>query len=237
MGRRRNVCFRGLSAADVEVCKAAQLHIYLFDSCVKGDVKEVRSALAAGAKPTGSMLFHALEDGQRDIARLLLRYGAKPSDEEEAASIQVLLASSPEMLAIVLEEGCPASKLDLTMELAVSSGETEAVRLLLDHGMPPPSGIPLAVACHKGYLEVVRLALRAGADPEDETTLIALALAKGHEKVAELLRRPRRCVVCKKGPPVVDLSRCSRCRKPAYCGVVCQKADWSQHAPTCCANT
>jgi tetratricopeptide (TPR) repeat protein len=45
------------------------------------------------------------------------------------------------------------------------------------------------------------------------------------------LTDPTKCTVCHTSG--VKISRCGRCKKTWYCGVVCQRADWPVHKPNC----
>ena len=50
--------------------------------------------------------------------------------------------------------------------------------------------------------------------------------------IIEMDERKSCCWVCKKQNCVL---RCGRCRRVFYCGVKCQKKDWSQHKKHCVA--
>lgn len=175
------------------------------------DLDGVRGAMAAGADPnmdvsrefqpmigTGRSLLHmamvrrAIESPARktrllDIMRALIDAGAEPD--------------RPSCAEMVFDD---LSFFDTALNYAASSGDAEAVRLLLDCGADPAglafSGKPPAAqvyctALHRAAenddLEIARLLLAAGADANalgiGGITPLKIARGRGHTRIAEVL--------------------------------------------------
>ena len=149
-----------------------------FDSCVEGNVDEVRESLVGLQNPNMDMddnaLLLAVEGGHREVVHLLLEAGAQT-----------------EWLDGDLDEGRGA------LHAAADEGFLEITRLLLDYGAEKDAAnctsarTPLHLAAKKGHVAVVRLLLEYGAekDAEDSEHLRPLHMAaeEGHASVVRLL--------------------------------------------------
>jgi ankyrin repeat protein len=143
-----------------------------------GDLEEARRLLDAGVDPNAlsasgfPMLRAAILFGHQDIADLLRERGAA------YGLMEASLAGDTDTLASLLDaSGDTGTRVDVNapdmvgehaIQLAVSKGHTEAVRLLLAHGARPAvrnkvQHTPLSTACVSGYPEIAYLLVQAGA--------------------------------------------------------------------------
>ena len=155
-----------------------------------------RAALAADPRNQSAQRFPA-------IARLLLEHGADLTIHAavalgDLARIRELIHAAPDLLRQVGSEGG-------LLTLAVNHGQAEAVRLLLDLGAdvderivlkeveePTPSwGMPLWYAALAGRLDIAKLLLDRGADPNANVYASGWPLRNAwvnkHESVKRLL--------------------------------------------------
>ena len=99
------------------------------------------------------------------------------------------------MLQLLLSRGMPASSTNLSN--AIRSGSADAVKCLLDNGLPPESEreaeTPLMVAAGMGHLAIVQHLVEAGADvnrhadDDGEWTPAHYARENGHTEIADWL--------------------------------------------------
>ena len=129
-----------------------------------------------GAGSSVPPLSLAIENRLFSMARLLLRYGAKPRDE----MYQAVRRGGPDghhLIKLLLESGASPSpsrapSLDSPLGLAVRKGEYEISKLLLDAGASHEvrdrcGQKPLHIAVAQGHPELVGLLLDKGADPNE----------------------------------------------------------------------
>jgi ankyrin repeat protein len=122
-------------------------------------------------------LMYAAQGGHVEVARLLLRKGARVNETDRSDQTALRLAvfrSNVPMMALLVSAGATVESRYLA--IAVPGGTEEAVKFLLDHGANsnaayPPSASPrgptpalLIVAVRRGDPAIVRLMLAAGAD-------------------------------------------------------------------------
>ncbi|VUC26844.1 unnamed protein product [Clonostachys rosea] len=123
-----------------------------------------------------NLLSWASSEGQTDIARLLLQRGCfvDYKDPEKFTPLgRALERNHIKTAELLLEHGADPRKCSLTF--AVSLGNLEAVRFLLDNGLGPnvigegADNLPLNIAIWKDHGErekLIELLLEAGADPD-----------------------------------------------------------------------
>lgn len=117
---------------------------------------------------------------------LLCNYGANPNTATHAAALHGEL----DALKALMERG---ARMDLPV--AASLGRTEEARRLLEAASAEDRHLALSLAADFGYVEIVRLLLDAGENPNrynpvgghSHTTPLHQAAGRGHEEVVRLL--------------------------------------------------
>ena len=120
---------------------------------------------------------------------------------------------------------------------AAGEGETSVCRALLEGGADPNSCqkmTPLGAAAQHVRLDVVRLLLMSGADPQmlsqKKTPLEWAQESKEEnvESVVTLLENPLICGGCGDAMTPEVAKRCSQCKVVKFCSVECQKRTWKR---------
>jgi hypothetical protein len=142
------------------------------------DLLLARGAAPDAAGPDGRSPYRvAISQGRADLAAVLRRHGARddaPAAERflsaclrgDRAGARQLIAEDPGLVDRLTEDERGA------IELAAERGDTEAVRLMADLGLPLDArrgdhgSTALHAAAHSGSAETVRLLLARGADIE-----------------------------------------------------------------------
>ena len=157
----------------------------------ESNVEGVLSALASGEDPNQRydeglpILMKAVLTSEPQIIRALLDAGACPNSCVEPSRINALMwaaASSPEIARILLEAGADPNATEAhttgscPIHWAMNGRKTEVktVRVLVEHGANVNSlnwmgETPLYLAARHRRLDLVRLLLSAGADPDIAT--------------------------------------------------------------------
>lgn len=161
----------------------------------EGIVDVARVILEAGVEPsarnealmlvaTGSV---PRETGmQRKLIDLLCDYGADPNSTIHAAALHGELDAVRALLG-------REARLDLPVAAAL--GQLDDARSLLTHATPEERHLALTLAADLGHVEIVRLLLDAGEDPNrynpigghSHTTPLHQAAGAGHQAVVRLL--------------------------------------------------
>jgi hypothetical protein len=123
---------------------------------------------------------------QMDLINLLCERGADPDNAAEAAAVLFELQAVVALLA----RGAR-----ITLPLAAALGRTEDARRLIPNADPQQRHLALALASQYGHLEIVRLLLDAGEDPNrfnpvgghSHSTPLHQAAGNGHLDVVRLL--------------------------------------------------
>ena len=160
--------------------------------------------------PRSIPLFSALRRGHEEAARLMLKAGANPNSsgnfsdgDHDTALFTAARWGSPSTVALLLDYGADINAGKMGQQFIGHGGlgwaawgrKTEVVQLLIDRGVdlhhPNHHLIPHAAA-YKGNNAIVELLAQHGADinrkdPTGQTPL-AIALFRGHDDTAELLR-------------------------------------------------
>jgi ankyrin repeat protein len=207
-----------LASAREDAKKRIKLQEHLMKMAERGDLREVRLALEAGADaawwdPSSGMtaLYQAAGKGHLEIVKLLLENGAQVNSRRgylnRTAVGTAAHSGHVEVVRLLIERG---AYLDARagwlqpLALAASAGHAEVVRLLLDAGAEInaqsegayerklPGATALMKAAENGHTAVVDLLLARGADARlhDDRGMTAqeLALSQGHRELAAKLQ-------------------------------------------------
>jgi ankyrin repeat protein len=144
-------------------------------------------------------LFEAVERGDLEHARLLLRQGASPHEDSWGMNLldAALARDDEQMTRLLVEHGARLDETDERHQTRLHRGargcnDGDGVALLLRLGLDPNAPdidgwTPLHHAAVQGYGEVVSVLLGAGADPEALTTggqrAADLAAVNGHDRL------------------------------------------------------
>ncbi len=141
--------------------------------------------------------------GNIGMAEMLLRNGAAPDVRDGSGQTPLLVAATAghdEMMSLLMERGADVNATvgegESLLMATISSRDAETAKRLLASGANPGSEsgrTALHVAARAGDVELVRLLLQHGGDPNavdpSGATPLEVALRQKHEEVAETLRR------------------------------------------------
>jgi ankyrin repeat protein len=198
------------------------------DAAMRGDDAEVRRLVQDHAdvnvaQADGATALHwAAYHRDADLARLLLKAGAKPGAANREGSTPLWLAASQgdaEMVKALLDGGADANEpLPLgrrPLMLAARAGSVEAVRALLDHGADPNAKESdrgtnaLMQAADQGHADVIKVLIEHGADVAAASAPVfrdgrTAALGKSDDP-RDAVRRQVIAILCDQPSP--DLSK------------------------------
>ncbi|KAJ7675968.1 ankyrin repeat-containing domain protein [Mycena polygramma] len=157
----------------------------------------------------GSALQAAVWNGHLDIVHILLEHGTDVNamDGEDGSALQAAAWTGHlSIFHILLEHGAnvdAAGKYGGTLQSAVVRGNADVVRLLLKHGdnvsavdrgttLQWDNSIALQAAARSGRVDIACLLLEHGADVNAVGiygSTLAVAPVRGHNEIAELLRK------------------------------------------------
>ncbi|KAG8504852.1 Ankyrin repeat and SOCS box protein 3, partial [Galemys pyrenaicus] len=198
----------------------------IVSSEVKSDENVTKVSYHANTPFTDSRFFDyciaAVENGQIDVLRLLLRRGANVNGSHSMcgwnALHQAAFQENAEIIKLLLKKGANKECQDdfgiTPLFVAAEYGKLESLSILISSGanvncQALDKATPLFIAAQEGHTECVQLLLSSGADPnlycnEDSWQLpIHAAAQMGHTKVLELLI-PLTNRVCDTGPDKVS---------------------------------
>jgi hypothetical protein len=123
---------------------------------------------------------------QKDLINLLCDHGADPNSAAETAAV---------LFELQAVGGLLARGARITLPVAASLGRTEDARHLLPNAAPEYRHLAFGLASQYGHLEIVRLLLDAGEDPNrfnpvgghSHSTPLHQAAGNGHLEVVKLL--------------------------------------------------
>ncbi|MBZ3880416.1 Ankyrin repeat and SOCS box protein 3 [Sciurus carolinensis] len=178
----------------------------------QGHWKIAQILLEAGADPNATTLeettplFLAVENGQIDVLRLLLRHGANVNGSHSMCGWNSLHQASfqenAEIIKLLLKKGANKECQDdfgiTPLFVAAQYGKLESLNILISSGanvncQALDKATPLFIAAQEGHTKCVELLLSSGADPdlycnEDNWQLpIHAAAQMGHAKILDLL--------------------------------------------------
>eukprot|EP00069_Balaena_mysticetus_P019425 bmy_12131T0 len=164
----------------------------------------------------------AVENGQIDVVRLLLHYGANVNGSHSMCGWNTLhqatFQENAEIIKLLLKKGANKECQDdfgiTPLFVAAQYGKLESLSILISSGanvncQALDKATPLFIAAQEGHTECVELLLSSGADPdlycnEDNWQLpIHAAAQMGHTKILDLLI-PLTNRVCDTGPNKVS---------------------------------
>ncbi len=193
--------------------QGADLDAALMNAAERGDLQATDRLLAQGANVNttnmyaGTPLIAALRSGHIDVARVLLSHKAdvayRPWAGEEAIHCAARLGDAS-LLATILAAGGNAAAVtpqgETTLTLVISSGNLDAVKLLVEHGadvnyqkktLKQNGNTALAQAAAAGQLAIAEYLISKGAriDAHDGmgNTPLTLAAYNDHADMVELL--------------------------------------------------
>ena len=170
----------------------------------RGDVEAARAFLAVGADPNyednflETPLSHAVHGNRGEMVVLLLDSGAKPNIVSFGSTPLhiAVLHNRPDIVALLLDHKANVNARTknggLTpLDFAVMQRNLTIAQLLVERGAELRNPGPLLMAATSGSIDIARLLLTSGADPnardDDGTTALDIAVHRGNREVAELL--------------------------------------------------
>jgi hypothetical protein len=175
----------------------------LANAVAKDDVDEVRNLIARGEDVNGrevdrtTPLFIAVENGNLQIAEMLLGFGAKVNErneQKETALMKLDEDASKELVELLVRSGARIEATDLmgntALILAAGSAKPEVVKALIDAGASVneknnEGTTALMAAAYADDVESVRLLLQAGADLNLKNNADETAYDKAENKEVE----------------------------------------------------
>ncbi|KAF5918037.1 hypothetical protein HPG69_019843 [Diceros bicornis minor] len=168
------------------------------------------------------IVYDAVENGQVDVLRLLLRHGANVNGSHSMCGWnslhQATFQENAEIIKLLLKKGANKECQDdfgiTPLFVAAQYGKLESLSILISSGanvncQALDKATPLFIAAQEGHTECVELLLSSGADPnlycneENWHLPIHAAAQMGHTKILDLLI-PLTNRVCDTGPDKVS---------------------------------
>jgi ankyrin repeat protein len=168
----------------------------LWEASRQGDIGGIRAALADGADGLDTALIQAAKNGHVAAIHYLIDHGAAPDGLRDAAPI-VWAASWGHFKAVelLLDSGASPNAeaflgswgrlISCASQEAIQNHYEEIARLLLRRGASPSKA--LDAAAKEGLVEIVQLALKAGAPLHSKSSALHQAATEGHVEVARAL--------------------------------------------------
>jgi hypothetical protein len=158
--------------------------IPLFDAVYKNDAEKVKNLLARGERANLrdenaeniTPLFLAVENGNAEIAEILLNFGAKINGKDENKQTPLMRLdddASPELVRLLLKHGAKVNAADeegnTPLILAARGADAEVLQVLIDNGalinaQNKEGQTALMNAANEDDLETVKILILAGAD-------------------------------------------------------------------------
>lgn len=181
----------------------------VIQATIQGDAERVQKLLRSGADPNQrdpegqtALLFSAFY-GHLEVTRVLLENGAEVDARAGSGPTALILAANKgnlEIASLLLAKGADVNAAQedggtALIEATQEGGNLELIRLLIDSGADvrakKKSGFTaLILASTRGELEVMKLLLKSGAEPNPgpgEFPPLLFAVQKGHVDAARLL--------------------------------------------------
>ena len=153
--------------ADVTIGENGALEV----AVENGHAAVVDFLLESGADNNNTMIRIAISKGHTDVVRVLLEYGANANAPN--VLLWAVQAKNTDMIKMLLDHGATLEELNDALISSANSGDVEAVKIALAHGADPNafSGFPLRSVAFYNYVDVCRVLLEKGADPNRNNPL------------------------------------------------------------------
>ncbi len=163
-----------------------------------GHLAAVKVLLRRGASVTteagyGSALGEAITHGHSNVVRLLVENGARNFGYSLFNAIE---GRHLEVFQELTRAGIPFASFrsrqgDSLLESAIERKRDEIVRFLIGTGLKPNDGGPLVESAGRGNVELSRLLIKHGANPNQVNRMrrypLGMACSRGHKQIAEML--------------------------------------------------
>ena len=157
-----------------------------FNAIRAGDVETLKVALAAGLNPDGNNgngipLAEAVNYGQLEIVKLLVTKGANVNLQVQGLTPAAAAAQRGQVIMVdfLLDNNADKISKEQVLAILAGKGDVQRVEKLLAMGVSiegaDPEGTGLMHAAESGKLEMVKLFLSRGANPNADSTGIGIS--------------------------------------------------------------
>ena len=130
-------------------------------------------------------LREAVERGFNGAVKTLVQQGAAVNFEGDSPLYHAVLRNDIEMFHFLLDHGADPRKAN-ALSLAVTNGNVEMVTRLLESG-DNVHGVCLRAAAKRGWIDIVKILLKYGADFDNFNEALSVAAENGHSEIVQCL--------------------------------------------------